>query len=1139
MKRIIGGVSIVVIVVVLSCVSLWAQATAQISGTVKDQSGAVLPGAEVTATQTDTGTVRMALSNETGSYVLSNLPTGPYKLEAALPGFRTFVQTGIVLQVNSNPVINPTMEVGQISEQVEVQANAALVETRNSSVGAIVETQRIVELPLNGRNVTDLITLSGAAVQAGASDTRLFSNRPYLSIAGMASLPIGGGATDWIYDGASHYDFMTGAALPLGFPDAVQEFKVETSGLEAVHGNSAAVEIVTKSGGNAFHGDIFEFLRSDGFGSAREYFSTGASTYKRNQFGGTIGGPIKKNKLFFFGGYQGTTQRASPSNTIAFVPTQAMLNGDFTAFNSAACNRPAPLRGPFVNNRIDPTLLSPPAVYISQHILSGLTHDGITPNACGQVTYNTPVYENDNQYVAKVDYRLNDKHSIFFRDLWTKQSQPSLNTLDPNLLLANGTGFDTPAYAFAIGDTYLFSSNVVNSLRIGFTRINETRPANDYFNFCTAGVQNFWCGENKAQFGMLTVANGFSTGANYSDPPPNGGGAYYRSANYSLNDDISWVRGAHQLTFGGAAWQGRVTSRNDFNSNGQFTFTGAQTGQGLSDFLVGQASVFLDGLPAVEEMRETFYNLYATDTWKIRSRLTMNAGLRWEPYLPMVIPDGVIYNFDINRFVNNVKSSQYLNAPPGFYYPGDPGFPGKSGIYNQWGKFAPRLGFALDPTGSGKASIRASYAFGYAYVPGLTREDQSGSNPWGGRETVTSVTNFTNPWGSAANNPFPYTLGPNVKFTPGGIYETTAYNTPAPSYSTWNLAIQREIGTSWLASATYIGTHVEHLLISVPINYAKILPGQPIVASGCAATALNCNALANETARRVLNMLNPAGAGPVAPGVNQTYFGPTMQWNAGGNQHYHGLLLSLQRRLSQNVSMAANWTWSHCIGQLLGYNTKGDQTITNPDNINEVGNCDIDRRNIVNLTAVAEMPRFSSTPLRLAVSGWKSSFIYRYTSGIPLMIQDGTDQALTSINHQQPNLVNPGAVYTGKTCGGCFYLNKAAFALQPLGTIGNVGWNSVVGPHYWDIDMAVSRDFRIREGQTIQLRADAFNLPNNFVPIAVPTTGLAGNATASTGTNFGASPTGPTFALISSAQFGQILAAYPTRKIQFALKYTF
>jgi hypothetical protein len=307
--------------------------------------------------------------------------------------------------------------------------------------------------------------------------------------------------------------------------------------------------------------------------------------------------------------------------------------------------------------------------------------------------------------------------------------------------------------------------------------------------------------------------------------------------------------------------------------------------------------------------------------------------------------------------------------------------------------------------------------------------------------------------------------------------------------------------------------------------------------SRCTATSTLVNCATNATYRRVLNRLNPAGAGPVVAGLG-TYFGPTMQWNAGGNQHYNGLLLSAQRRLSRGVSLAANWTWSHCVGQLLGFNTKADQTITDPHNIFEVGNCDSDRRHIVNITAVAEMPKLSNRVLNLVASGWKLSGIYRFTSGTPLMIQTGTDQELSTINHQQPDLVDPHNVYSGHSGPGAFYLNKSAFAPQALGTVGNLGWNSLVGPAYWDIDMALSREFRITERQRVELRADAFNLPNTFVPIAVPSTGLAGS-TAATGTQFGAPPSGPPFASLNNAQFGQILAAWPTRKIQFALKYTF
>jgi hypothetical protein len=381
--------------------------------------------------------------------------------------------------------------------------------------------------------------------------------------------------------------------------------------------------------------------------------------------------------------------------------------------------------------------------------------------------------------------------------------------------------------------------------------------------------------------------------------------------------------------------------------------------------------------------------------------------------------------------------------------------------------------------------------------------------------------NFTNPFGSAANNPYPYTVSPTVTFTPRGLFATTPYDTPTPSYSTWNLQIQRQVGSDWLVSGTYIGSKVSHLLISVPLNYSVPAPG----ANGTTASL---------DARRRLTQLNPAYG---------QFFSATMQWNAGGNQHYEGAVFAVQRRFSRGVSMNANWTWSHCIGQELGYNTKPEQTVTDPINYNQVGNCDSDRRNIVNLTAVAQVPRFSNRALRVVASGWRWSGIYTFRSGTPLMIQDGVDAAFSTINHQQPNLIDPAHVYTGQSCGGCFYLNKSAFAPQPANVFtGNLGWNSLVSPTFWELDLALARTFKLTERQGLELRADAFNLTNSFVAAmagAGAPAGTSGTGVTQFSTAYGNPLTGPTFSLINSAQFGQILGAQPTRKIQFALKYTF
>src|SRR5215813_2349686 len=353
----------------LSCATVWGQATAQINGTVSDPSGALIPGVEITATQTETGISRTTVSNETGAYILPNLPGGHYKLEASLPGFGSFVQTGIVLQVNSNPAIKITMQVGQVSETIEVQANAAMVETRSTGVGQVMENARILELPLVGRQVYDLVTLSGAAVQTGTAQTTnraAYPGTPTFSIAGSLNT-----ANTVTLDGAMHNDVASNTALPLPFPDALQEFKVETSSLPAQYGfhSGAALNAVTKSGTNDFHGTLFEFVRNYKF-NGRNFFSSTKDFLKRNQFGGSLGGPIKANKLFFFAGYQGTTTRQDPVLQRAFVPTPAMLSGDFTAYASAACRTSGAttLPAPFMNNKIEPTLLSKAAVNLSKRL---------------------------------------------------------------------------------------------------------------------------------------------------------------------------------------------------------------------------------------------------------------------------------------------------------------------------------------------------------------------------------------------------------------------------------------------------------------------------------------------------------------------------------------------------------------------------------------------------------------------------------------------------------------------------------------------------------------------------------------------------------------------------------------------------
>jgi hypothetical protein len=746
-------------------------------------------------------------------------------------------------------------------------------------------------------------------------------------------------------------------------------------------------------------------------------------------------------------------------------------------------------------------------VFETNALLKTVQQDGLTPNACGAITYNTPNYEDDKQYVGKVDYQFSDKQSLFFRLLTTQQQVPNSFSVDPILLNWTNTGLHQLANSIAVGDTYVFSPTMVNSVRLAFNRTLNRYIANLAFSHCTAGV-NIWCGANPQVIGAMSITGLFTMGSTNSQ------GEYWTGTSYAVNDDVSWVRGAHQITFGGGALQGRVAEFTHFASTTQINFSGSVEGLGAADFFLGKVNTFFQGLPNNNYSRQNMVNLYATDIWKISPRLTANFGIRWEPFLPMTAPQ--ISNFDMSRFLAGTRSTVFVNAPLGFYFPGDSGFPDSSGTYSQLAHFDPRGGIAWDPKGDGKMSIRAAYSFGYAYVPGIQREDQAGSNPWGGRTTITSPAGgFVNPWqGFAGGNPFPYTVSQNVLFTPRGQFITTPYNLPTPNVYSWNVSLQRQIGTTWIASASYIGSRVMHLYNNVAINYAQLLPGAS--GSACSATVVNCTA--NTDARRLLSILNP---------TEGQYVGNLDTWDPSGTQTYHAGFFQLQKKVSHNVSMNANWTWSHCIGSFSGYNSKTDQTVTVPGNpLFDRGNCDSDRRNIFNLTAVAMTPRFNNNLLRHVATGWQVAGIYRFTSGTPIAVQDGSDRELTGINHERPNVVSPDSVYTGQSCPGCRYLTQSVFALQPFGTVGNLGWNSLVGPTYWDIDLALSREFRIREKQSIQLRADAFNLTNSFV-----------SSIAST-----ASPTSaavPAFANASNNLFGLINAAQPTRKMQFALKYTF
>jgi len=1085
--------SLALLFVWISMADAAAQATAQITGTVRDQSGAVLPGVEISVTQIETGIMRTTVSNETGSFVLPSLALGSYRLEASLPGFRTYVQTGIELQVNSSPAINVLLQVGQVSDSIEVQANAAMVETRTVGISQVMETQRILELPLNGRTVESLLLLNGGAVDGGSMTNRALGGQRVSMGGGLAF------GVDYKLDGANHMNYTSTSGNALPFPDALQEFDVRTSGLTAEIGTGSAVAAVTKSGTNEFHGDAFDFVRNDLF-NARNYFAIKNSTLKRNQFGGTIGGPIRQGKLFFFAGYQETTIRQDPANVQAFLPTAAMLAGDWTTVASTQCqSRALTLRAPLVGNRIDPRLFSPAAVNVIKKLPK-------TDDACGLITYGQRTINNNGQGIGRIDYKQSDRHSLFGRYMVTGERKPSAWKSDPsNILLVGDITNSNLGTSIAVGSTYLIGSTMVNSFRAAYNREMLGRYGNEWFSACDMGV-NIYCGYTPKHM-SLTITGGFNL--NQTSKPND----FLFTKAYDASDDISLVRGTHQLSFGGGVNHTYHLALTSSLAAGVFNFTGEFTGAGLGDFMTGQLSTFQQGFTQRHEPQRWYPRAYVTDTWKATPSLTLNYGLRWEPYLPEQRLSGDAYNFDYSRFQQGIKSTVYLKAPAGFYYPGDPGFPNeRAGQYKQWSQFSPRVGLAWTLTADGRTSVRSSYGYSYEIV-GMEFSGELGTAPpFGGRVQVTAPPGgFDDPWrGVPGYNLAPVVLDKNITFGPFGLFISQPYNQKVPRTSTWNVSIQRQISTNSILSATYLASITTQIPGQEALNPSIYIPGGPCVLPD-GKTYNPCSTSATSDLRRKLSLERYADG---------QFIGQLMDETAQGTQRYGGLLMGLQTRPAAGVNINTNYTWSHCVGD---YNTslktagpRASQTYNIRGNRRyDWGNCDTDRRQIFNLTAVLESPRFVNPAMRAIGTGWRLAPIYRLSSGSPLTVTLGQDLALnggTGDLLQRPNQIL-GDVY-GPVEPLQLYLNPNAFAVPAIATYGNMGRNSIRGPATWSFDLALSRSFTLREKQRLEFRGEAYNVTNSFRP-QNPNT------------------------VLNNRTFGQLRTAFDPRILQFALKFVF
>jgi len=1091
MKRLLREFAIGTIGLLLTGAIASAQlSTARLSGRVTDESKAVLPGVTVTMTRTDTGLTRSDVTDGNGAYVLPNLPAGPYRLEVSLSGFRTYVQTGIVLQVAGTPEINVVLTVGALEETITVEGGSPLVDVQSSGVSEVVRTQEILALPLNGRNAADLVAIAGAAVRTGEANSRSMQGGVAYSVAGGQSFGVA-----FLLDGAMHNDPQNNLNLPLPFPDALQEFRVATSGLTAENGMhaGASVNAVTKSGTNSFSGNVFEFLRDHRFNAINPFALKRPDGKQqddglvRNQFGGTLGGPLIRNKLFFFGAYQGTLVRQTPAANIAFVPSAAMLAGDFTSFASPACNggRALTLRGGFENNRIDPARFSPAALNLAKRLPS-------TTHPCGEIAYTTTEDSTEGQALGRIDYQLTSNHSLFGRYMATSVKNPTPLTRSDSVLSLYNTsrgagipGLDKLAQSLAVGDTYVFGSNMVNSLRFAFNRTAIDRLDTPLFDPYALG-SNVYSYDPGAM--VMAVTGGF----NIANP---GGGLFITNSS-QLSDDVTLVRGNHELSVGAnvAYWTHYFFSH--ARSGGDWLFTGQLTGSGLSDFLLGRVGRLEHGGAAIMPMNQWYLGTYTQDTWRATSRVTINAGLRWEPYFGANVLNGAVYNFSLDNFRKGTKTTVFKNAPAGLIYPGDAGFPpGTTGLNKQWWNLSPRVGVAWDVNGNGRMAIRSAYGIAYDFPTAEYQLINANSPPFGNRSLVEDPPGgFDNPYAHLGGDPHPIFTSPDTQFVPFGAYGATAPDINSPRIQQWNVTFERQIGAVWQVQASYLGSYTDRLWNQVAINPGVFRGLGPCTLNGVAYPVCSTNANLNQ--RRVFSLSgeNPAAAALIGNMDMHTDI---------GTQSYRGLKLSFQRRAASGVSLNGNYTVSRCFGDATtpgGGFPQIANGYTNPaDPAFDRGHCLQDRTHIGSFTAGAQTPRFERAALRALASDWRVSGILTALSGSWLNIITGRDNALTGIQMQRVDQVSDD-VYGQKTVTS--YLNPAAFAQPAPGTLGSYVRNSIKGPGFWTVDMALSRHVSVGGTRSMEFRVETFNLFNTFNlgnPVTNFNSGTFGRITSMTG----------------------------------------
>jgi len=1167
--------------------------TGTIQGSVADPSGAVIAGASVTLTAASTREQQTAHTDNSGVYIFPNIPIGSYAVSVSAAGFETYTSSGNTLEVGSNIAINVKMTVGSQEQRIDVTATALALQTEDASFKQTVDAQDITELPINSnaRQITGLLQFSGGSTPAPAGD---FTGSKYsyqtisVSIAGGS-----GNTTLWRLDGGDNNDYMGNGNLPFPFPDAVAQFSVESTALGAQDGmhSGGLVNVVTRSGSNQYHGSGFEFIRNN-YLDATNFFATctpvaPATTCSpkdqlhQNQFGGTFGGPIKRDKLFAFAGYQRLVSKQLSASTKATVPTAANLLGDFSVTDGPLCTstgKVIPLVDPITGAALPGDKYASPPTYNSAALalqkLLPVPNSTVDPNNCGFVSYAIPQDIYDNEFVTRVDWTINSRNNLYGRYFIDGYQAPAFYS-PTNILITTASGNQERTQSFTLGENFVFSATFVNSAHVTvLRRVNNRGYSPSDINASTLGIpvaNLFQAVPNGLQIteGKFTIGGGTNSVSHFNDNT------------LAFDDEVTWIRGKHQFVFGGEFVRNQLNISNAYESNGTFTFNGSYSGSGPSggtvigdqnlDFLMGSLSAFQQSKMQQNALRAPIPSLYAQDTFHPNKQLTLIAGIRWSPeFMPVDTKNrGTIFNY--SAFLANQVSTVYPNAPAGTFFYGDQGVPHAFTQNSPW-QFSPNVGIAFDPTGDGKTVFRAGAELIYDEVNFFTGQRTQQNPPFATAisPNTASQINFSAPWlvNGINTNPFPQPIIPTpatAQFFPQSQYIVMPSQFKAAYTMQWTASMQHDFSHGWQLQLDYIGNKTTHDPLATPLSPALYVPGVwGASATGCAgvvttgagsvllgkastyAAGSPCSQTGNQNSRFSLTVANPAqgnqylGGGPGSVLVNDE-----------GTANYNGLVTTVQHRLSASFSLLANHTWSKCLNEEDAQGDYASVLVENPNNPRlDYGPCGSDYRNVENVVLILKSNFNALHGVEgLLANGWEFTPGAHILSGPPFTVTSGQDNSYTDIGQDRPNLVPGVPVYINfprRSATGVAnreYLNPAAFAqvtagcptpISPTtcagyGTYGNIGRNSFRGMTNYQFDAQVSRIFPIYERLNMDLRLEAFNLLNH-PDFNMPTGGTTGTVGGQTGSN----------AVLTSSTFGQIASTTNTARVfQGSIKFTF